>query len=89
MEYATERLDLRTVEADAMEAEELQNAMNQSPDGGVASGADVGEPGVTGSTAGGEAVADNGTSKTGPKGGLRLRDEGSNGLPYRIIAVQG
>lgn len=48
VEYATERLDLRTAEADAMEAEELQNALNQPADGGPAAGGISGEPRAAG-----------------------------------------
>lgn len=39
MEHATERLEIRTAEAEAMEAEELQNALNQPLDGGAAAAA--------------------------------------------------
>lgn len=40
-EYVTERFELRTAEADALEAEELQHALNQPTDGGKAVGDDV------------------------------------------------
>lgn len=39
-EHVTERFELRTAEADAAEAEELQHALNQPADGGGAVGDD-------------------------------------------------
>lgn len=39
VKHATERLEVRTAEAEAMEAEELQNAMNQPPDGAAGAAA--------------------------------------------------
>ena len=39
VEHVTERLEIRTAEAEAMEAEELQNALNQPPDGAAAAAA--------------------------------------------------
>lgn len=39
--YVAERFELRTAEADALEAEELQQALNQAADGGEAIG-DIG-----------------------------------------------
>lgn len=47
VEHATERLEIRTAEAEAMEAEELQNALNQPPNGAAAAaggGGGDGEP---------------------------------------------
>lgn len=67
MDYATERLDLRTAEAEATEAEELQNALNQPNDGGVAGGGG-GEPAAGAGGAGGGAAED-GASETTTKGG--------------------
>lgn len=68
MEYASERLELRVAEAEALEAEELQNALNQ-PFEGVGLGVDGGggggaEPG--GPTASGNGVRlDEGSEKSG------------------------
>lgn len=43
VEHVTARLEIRTAEAEAMEAEELQNALNQPPDGGAVAAAAVAE----------------------------------------------
>lgn len=39
VEHVSERLEIRTAEAEAMEAEEMQNALNQPPDGAAAAAA--------------------------------------------------
>ncbi|CAB1102561.1 unnamed protein product [Ectocarpus sp. CCAP 1310/34] len=51
VEHVSERLEIRTAEAEAMEAEEMQNALNQPPDG--AAGAAAAEEGGAGEPAGG------------------------------------
>jgi len=61
VEHVTARLEIRTAEAEAMEAEELQNALNQPPDGGAAAAAAAAEGG-----GGGEAGA---AGATGAGGG--------------------
>lgn len=76
MKYATDRLEMRTTEAEAMEAEELQNALNQPTDGGGAGGASGGEPGAGGARGGEVAAVDDGTSETAAiKGVLGTRGE--------------
>lgn len=50
MEHVTARLEIRTTEAEAMEAEELQNALNQPPDGAAAAADAAAEGGSGGET---------------------------------------
>lgn len=52
VEHVTARLEIRTAEAEAMEAEELQNALNQPPDGPAAAAAAGGDPAGAGAGAG-------------------------------------
>ncbi|CAM9349970.1 unnamed protein product [Ectocarpus sp. 12 AP-2014] len=51
VEHVSERLEIRTAEAEAMEAEEMQNALNQPPD--AAAGAAAAEEGGAGEPAAG------------------------------------
>ncbi|CAM9348428.1 unnamed protein product [Hapterophycus canaliculatus] len=51
VKHASERLEIRTVEAEAMEAEELQNALNQPPDGAAGATATVVEDSGAGGAA--------------------------------------
>lgn len=68
VEHVSERLEIRTAEAEAMEAEEMQNALNQPPDG--AAGAAAAEEGGAGEpAAGGDEGGAAGTATT--KGGQR------------------
>lgn len=70
VEYASERLAVRTAETEAMEAEELQNTLSQPNEGGGASGGSGDAAGGAGSGGGGEGdgkVADD-VSETAGKG---------------------
>lgn len=72
VEHATERLEIRTAEAEAMEAEELQNALNQPPDGATAAAAEGGgggEPAAAAADEGGasDTVKSKGRPCLGPR----------------------
>lgn len=67
MEYVSERLELRTAEAEAIETEELQNTLNQPNDGGGAGGVGGDALGGRGVDGGDGQAAEDG-SDTGGKG---------------------
>lgn len=72
VEYASKRLELRTAEAEAIEAEELQNTLNQPNDAGGASGAGGDAGGGRGVDGGDGQIAEDG-SDNGGKGVIELR----------------
>ena len=69
MEHSTERFEFRTAESDAMEAEELQNALNQPnhPPEGAAGG----EPAAGGGGGAETATAAEGAAAAPAKGGCK------------------
>lgn len=84
VEYASERLAVRTAETEAMEAEELQNTLSQPNEGGGASGGSEDAAGGEGGVGGGEGegkVAEDVSETTG-KGEIGLR----HATPYFCAA---